>query len=85
VIVTGVLVVTALVFTVKVALLAPAATVTLAGTVAEDALLERYTVAPLAAGPLRVTVPVDEDPPVTLVGLTPTDESTRDPGGFGLE
>jgi hypothetical protein len=34
-------VVTALVFTVKVALLAPAATVTLAGTVAADELLLR--------------------------------------------
>jgi hypothetical protein len=46
VIVTDVLVVTALVLTVKVALLAPAATVTLAGTVAADALLERFTVTP---------------------------------------
>jgi hypothetical protein len=46
VIVTVVLVVTALVFTVKFALLAPAATVTLAGTVAADALLERSTMAP---------------------------------------
>ena len=43
----GVETVTALVFTVKVALLAPAATVTLAGTVAaEEGLLERSTVAP---------------------------------------
>ena len=81
-IVTGVLAVTALVLTVKVALVAPPATVTLAGTVADAALLERYTVAPLGAGPLRVTVPVEEDPPVTLVGLTPTDESVRDPGGL---
>jgi hypothetical protein len=47
VIVTGVLAVTALlVFTVKVALLAPLATVTLAGTVAAVALLERFTAAP---------------------------------------
>jgi hypothetical protein len=46
VIVTGVLAVTVLVVTVKFALLAPAATVTLAGTVAADALLERFTVAP---------------------------------------
>lgn len=43
---TDVLVVTALVFTVKFALLAPLATVTLAGTVAAGALLERFTVAP---------------------------------------
>ncbi len=46
VIVTDVLVVTALVPTVKVALVAPAATVTLAGTVAAVALPERFTVAP---------------------------------------
>jgi hypothetical protein len=47
VIVTDVLAVTALlVVTVKFALLAPAATVTLAGTAAADALLERFTVAP---------------------------------------
>jgi len=43
---TGVLAVTALVFTVKFALLAPPATVTLAGTVAADALLERSTGTP---------------------------------------
>jgi hypothetical protein len=43
--VTDVLVVTALVFTVKFALVAPLATVTLEGTVAE-ALPERFTVAP---------------------------------------
>ena len=46
VIVAGVLAVTELVFTVKVALLAPPATDTLAGTVAADALLERFTVTP---------------------------------------
>jgi len=47
VIVTGVLAVTAPVFTVKFALLAPPATVTLEGTVATaEALLERSTVAP---------------------------------------
>jgi hypothetical protein len=71
VIVTGVDVVTALVLTLNVALLAPAATVTLAGTVAEALLLERFTTAlPLGAGPLRVTVPVEEEPPVTLLGLS---------------
>ncbi len=46
VIVTVVLAVTELVFTVKVALLAPPATDTLAGTVAAVALLERFTVTP---------------------------------------
>src|SRR5207302_9011657 len=66
--VTGVDVVTALVLTVNVALLAPAATVTLAGTVAVDVLLlVRVTAAPPAgAGPLSVTVPVEDcAPPVT--------------------
>jgi len=47
VIVTGVLAVTALVLTVKFALLAPAGTVTLAGTVAAEALLVRLTMVAL--------------------------------------
>jgi hypothetical protein len=81
--VTGVALVTAPVVTVNVALLAPAATVTLAATVAAVALLVRYTTAPpLGAAPLRVTVPVEDDPPVTLVGLSPIDESVGDPGGL---
>ncbi len=68
--------VTALVLTVNVALLAPAAIVTLAGTVAVDVLLlERETVAPPAgADPLSVTVPVEGDPPVTLVGFSVSEE-----------
>ena len=73
---TGVDVVTALVFTVNVALLAPAATVTVAGTVAVDVLLERETTAPpMGAGPLSVTVPVQGDPPVTLVGFSVSEET----------
>jgi len=62
---------TALVFTVKFALVAPAGTVTLDGTVATVALLldKETSAPPLGAGPLSVTVPVDEVPPVTLVGL----------------
>jgi len=79
-----VLLVTALVLTLKVALLAPGATIRLAGTAAPEALLERYSVVPQVAGPLRVTVPVEEDPPVTLVGLRPTDESVTDPDPVGL-
>jgi len=73
---TGVDVVTALVLTVNVALLAPAATVTLAGTVAVGVLLlERETAAPpVGAGPLSVTVPVEGDPPVTLVGFNVSEE-----------
>src|SRR5579871_218523 len=65
---------TALVVTVNVAVVAPAATVTLAGTcAAEVLLLDSATLAPpVGAAPLSVTVPVDELPPVTLVGLTDT-------------
>ncbi len=62
---------TALVLAVKVAVVAPAGTATLAGTVATAVLLlERVTTAPpLGAAPLSVTVPCEEVPPVTLVGL----------------
>lgn len=69
-------VVTVLVFTVKVAVVAPAGTVTLDGTVATlVSLLERDTTAsPLGAGTLSVTVPVEEFPPVTLDGLSVSDE-----------
>src|SRR5881394_2124922 len=79
--VTGVDVVTALVVTVNVALLAPAATVTLAGTVAVDVLLRVTAAPPVGAGPLSVTVPVEGDPPVTLAGLSAIAESVAEPGG----
>jgi len=74
--VTAVEAATALVFTVKVALVAPARTVTLAGTVAAVVLLlESVTWAPPAgAGPFSETVPVEEVPPVTLAGLRVNDE-----------
>jgi hypothetical protein len=68
--------VTDVVVTVKVALVAPAGTVTLAGTVAAVELSESDTAAPPAgAAAVNVTVPVDELPPTTLVGLTDTAES----------
>src|SRR5467141_3405194 len=58
------------VVTVKVALVAPAGTVTLGGTVAAVLLLPSETAAPPAeAGPLRVTVPCEVPPAVTDVGL----------------
>ena len=62
---------TTVVFTVKVALVRPAATVTLLGTVAtEVVLLESVTVTPpVGAAPFRITVPVDVPPPFTVVGL----------------
>ena len=49
----------------------PAATVTLAGTVAAEVLLldKEITAPPAGAGALRVTVPVEVPPPTTLVGL----------------
>jgi len=75
--VTGVEAVTALVVTVKLALLAPAATVTLAGTPPAPLSLESSTCAPpVGAGPLSVTVPVEDcAPPVTLVGFSASEES----------
>jgi hypothetical protein len=79
VIVTGVELVTVVVLTVNVALVAPEAIVTLAGTVAAAAPLERLTTAPLlGAGPLRVTVPVEEEPAVTLLGLSAIEERVGD-------
>src|SRR5438132_14009143 len=67
--------VTALVVTVNVTLVAPTGTVTLAGTVAAELLLDSATCAPPAgAGPSSVTVPVELLPPVTVVGFTPSEE-----------
>ena len=78
---------TALVLTVNVALVAPAATVTLDGTWATVVLLlESVTVAPPGgAAPLSVTVPVDEFLPVTLVGFSESDERIGGGGGAGAE
>jgi hypothetical protein len=78
---TGVDAATALVLTGKVTLVAPAGTVTLEGTLAAELLLERETCAPPAgAAPLSVTVPVEEFPPVTLVGFSESEERATDAG-----
>src|SRR2546429_9090061 len=79
--VTGVDVVTALVLTVNVALLAPAATVRVAGTVAAAVLplIRETTAPPVGAGPLSVTVPVEGDAPAATVGCSVSGEG----GGGG--
>src|SRR6266566_2048947 len=73
---------TAVVVTTNVALVAPAAIVTLGGTLAAPLLLESATCAPpVGAGPFNATVPVEEFPPATLVG--PSKREKRVGGGGG--
>ena len=75
---------TGLVLTVKVALLLPAGTVTLEGTLAAALLLESVTCAlAVGAGPLSVTVPVDDCAPVTLAGLNVTEDADGRRGSDG--
>ena len=71
------------VLTVKLALVFPACTVTLDGTVATDVLLlESVTTAPPeGAAAVRVTVPVDLFPPLTMVGFRVSEESVTVAGG----
>jgi hypothetical protein len=76
--VTVLVLVTAVVATVKFAVVLPAFTVTVAGTVAAALLLESATTAPPAgAAVVRVTVPVEGVPPTTLGGLRDTLRSDR--------
>jgi hypothetical protein len=67
-----------LVLTWKVACVAPALTVTEAGTVAAAVLLlDRLTTAPPGgAAPFNVTVPVEELPPTTDVGFSVSEVRT---------
>ena len=66
---------TGLVVTVKVALLCPARTVTLDGTVADPELLLSVTTTEAGATAFRVTVPVELVPPTTEAGIRATVES----------
>ncbi len=78
---------TALVLTVKVVLVAPAGTITLEGTLAAPGLLlESATCAPPAgAGPLSVTVPVEDCiPPTTLAGFSVSEERAGAGGAAGV-
>ena len=55
----------------------PAASLILAGMVADRALLVRLTVWPaLGAGPVKVIVPVDELPPARVAGFRVIDSSS---------
>ncbi len=67
---------TVVVVIVKVALVAPAGTVMLAGGVAtKGLLLERVTTCPPEdAAAVNVAVPVESAPPTTLVGLSVSEE-----------
>jgi hypothetical protein len=77
---------TVVVATVKLALVDPADTVTLLGTVAlELSLLKLTTVPPEGAAELSVTVPVELLPPVTLLGFKPTEERVRHDPGFRVK
>ncbi len=65
------------VLTVKVALLAPAGTITLIGTLAAPL--------PVGAAPLKVTVPVEDcSPPITLEGFSVTEARVGGGGGAGV-
>ena len=74
---------TVFVVTVNVADVVPAATVTDDGTVADELLLVRVTIAPpVGAALVSRTVPVTEVPPATLEALRPRDESVAVLDGF---
>jgi hypothetical protein len=66
---------TAIVVTLNVAVVEPAGTVTLAGTKAGEPFVHKsILMPPEGAGALSVTVPVADIPAVTLVGFTETSD-----------
>jgi hypothetical protein len=76
---------TDIVFTWNVALVDPAETVTLEGTLAAPLLLASAICAPpVGAGPLRVTVPVEDAPPTTVAGFRATEERVVVGVGVGV-
>lgn len=78
--------VTRLVVTLKLADVAPAGTMMLAGTLATFGLLltKVITAPPEGAGALNVTVPVEARPPLTLVGLRVNELSTGKSDGVDV-
>src|ERR1044071_7707294 len=68
------------VLTVNVALVCPAGTVTLNGTVARTVLLlaSDTTAFPFGAADCNVTLPVEETPPVTVLGVSVTEDTAVD-------
>ena len=77
---------TAEVLTANVALVPPAGTVTLGGTLPAPLLLASATCAPpVGAGPLSVSVPVEDcTPPITLVGFSESEERVGGGGGAAV-
>jgi hypothetical protein len=68
---------TRLVVTLNVAVLLPLGTVTVAGTPTADELsLSEITAPPLGAGPLNFTVPWEEVPPLTVLGVSESELNT---------
>ncbi len=78
--------VTVKVVTLKIALVAPAGMVTLAGTATTVVLLlENETrTPPLGAGALSATLPVEGDPPLTLLGFSVSEVRVGPGGGCGV-
>ena len=64
---------------------APAAMVTLDGTLAAEFALARRTTAPVVgAGPVKLTTPVADCPPVTLAGVSVSEFKTAELAGEEL-